>query len=117
MVGTSATKTSGEPDALAVYARRRARMIFLRRRLEDGHPVLATESQLVDMARSKLMEALLSQHGEAGVLRMRPEIEDSVRFSMRRSAPGLASEGGGREQLLADIESEPLDSLFHAGTP
>jgi len=91
-------------------------MVFLRRHVEEGHPVLTTEGQLIEMARSKLMEDLLSQHGEAGLLLVKAEVIDRVRSAMRRNASSLVSDAGGREQLFADIESEPLDNLFSPGS-
>ena len=87
-------------------------MVFLRRHVEEGHPVLTTESQLIEMARSKLMEDLLSQHGEAGLQAAKPDILDQVRSAMRRNASSLVSDASGRDQLFADIEKEPLDNLF-----
>lgn len=105
-------RTPGRPDALAVYARRMARMSFLRRHVEEGHPVLVTELQLIEMARSKLLEELISQHGMEGLLAVRSDVLEQVRSAMRRSASSLVSDAGGRAQLYADIESEPLDGLF-----
>lgn len=87
-------------------------MVFLRRHVEEGHPILATEGQLVEMARSKLMEELLSQHGESGLQEFRTEIMERIRSCMRRSASSLVSDAGGRKQLFSDIEKESLDNLF-----
>jgi flagellar basal body-associated protein FliL len=112
MSEADAMRMPGRPDALAVYARRRARMVFLRRHVEEDHPVLTTEIQLISMARSKLMEDLLSEHGEAGLQDMKAEIVDRIRSIMRRNASSLISDASGRDQLFADIENEPLDNLF-----
>jgi len=85
-------------------------MAFLRRHVEEGHPVIATEAQLIDMARSALQEEILAKHGSLDAAR--PHVEAAVRSAMVRAARSLTSDQNGREQLLADVGSEPLDSLF-----
>lgn len=87
-------------------------MVFLRRYVDGDHPVLVTERQLVEMARSKLLESLLAKHGESGMDAARPGVEFRIRDVMRRSVNGLASDPASRDQLVKDMESEPLDSAF-----
>jgi hypothetical protein len=102
------------PDHVAVYARRRARMVFLRCHVEGDHPVLRTENHLIEMARSKLLESLLAKHGESGIDTVRPAVESRIRDIMRKSVDGLTPDQSLRDQLRRDMDSEPLD---HAFTP
>ncbi len=88
-------------------------MVFLRRHLGEGHPVMATEAQLIDMARSELLEQLLAEHGSLEAVR--PQVEAKVRSAMLRAASSLASDQPGREQLLEEVDREPLDGLFLLG--
>jgi hypothetical protein len=102
------------PDDIAIYARRRARRVFLRRHLEPGHPVLDTEDQLIGMARSKLLERLLVEHGEHGLAGARPAVEAAIRLSMSQNAPSFVSGAEGRAQLRSDMDRESMDDLFAA---
>lgn len=99
-------------DHMAVYARRKARMVFLRHHVEGGHPVLTTEGHLVEMARSKLLESLLAEHGEAGIAAARPAVESRIREVMRKSVNSLVSDPAARKKLCEEMDLEPLDQAF-----
>lgn len=97
---------------LAVYARRMARLLFLRRHVEEDHPVLAAENILIEMARSKLLEGLLASVGEAGLSRERPSVERAIREEMKMSISRLVSDPERVAALHGEAESEPMDSVF-----
>lgn len=79
-------------DFLPIYATRVARMIFLRHKCGEDHPTLVSEIALVEMARSRLREQILSGSvTEAGLaVRVRELVVENLR-SMVRSEEILAA--------------------------
>jgi hypothetical protein len=51
-------------ESIRIYASRLARLCFLRHRCDDDHPVLLTEQELVEMARSRLQEQAVMRFGQ-----------------------------------------------------
>ncbi len=101
-------------DAVGLYARRKARMFFLRANIASpSHPVLDAELSLVEMARAKLLEALLSSDpGFMSSPAARERAEEDLKSEMRRSAARITSDLGMRAQILSDIEDECLDVIL-----
>ncbi len=103
-----AVGTMVRPCDIAVYARRKARMAFLLLHLDEGHPVVVTESHLIEMAASKLREKLMSDLGESGMVAGSVIIESEIRNAMRKSVSSFVSDNAGRDKLLSKIDEEPL---------
>ncbi len=101
-------------DAVGLYARRKTRMFFLRANtVSPGHPVLDAEMCLVEMARAKLFEALLSSNPDfMSSPSARARAEEELKSEMRKSAARIASDAGMRSQILSDIEEESIDVIL-----
>ncbi len=88
-------------------------MAFLRHHISDpGHPVLEAERRLVEMARSKLLEHLLSSRGDDGLLSDRESVEAEVRAATVEQVRGLTSDLELREELTRELSEETLEHLF-----
>ncbi len=89
---------TGRPNDITVYARRKARMAFLRLHLEEAHPVVVTESHLVEMAASKLRDGFEqpdAMHGKLSLGRVlvfpAPETDEGQKIILTipvQKAPG-----------------------------
>lgn len=101
-------------DAVGLYARRKARMFFLRASIvAQSHPVLDAELCLVEMARAKLLEAFLSSDpGFMSSHAARSAAEEDLKSEMRRNAARITSDPGLRSQILSDVEDESLDVIL-----
>jgi hypothetical protein len=94
------------------YATRFARFCLLRHRCPSDHPVLSTEVQLVDMARSKLQEELLSGLSVDGLARMRADLEFEIRQTARDWVLAQPVDGSVIAAVLEAVDREDLGRLF-----
>lgn len=92
----------GLEDAIRTFASRLARRLLLERLCGDGHPVLANENDLVEMASSRLQELMLC-HPERARSATRAKVEAAVR---RTAAERIA-----RSDEDEDVKQEMLDRL------
>ncbi len=100
------------PDHIRVYSGRVARLLFLKKYCEEGHPVLETELNLVEMARSKLQECLMSSRGFEGMLRSRPEVERNLRASVKARLAHHADDPDTLKDLSLQVDALSFDDLF-----
>lgn len=105
------SRTSGD-RFLKKYAMRMARLCYLRHHCQRDDPVLATEMQLMDMAHSKLQEALLSRSSVDALGRMRCDLEFEIRQLAREWATSEPMGKEARTSVLELIEGEDLSRLF-----
>lgn len=97
---------------LKKYATRLARLCLIRCQCDEGHPVLATELHLVDMARSKLREELLSRSPMDVVQRMREDLEFEIRQTAKEYLCGMVVDAEVRDRASARIDDADLADLF-----
>ena len=109
---TGLGERTGIDRFLGKYAHRLARLCVLTAQCPEDHPMLSTERNLMDMARSKLQEALLRKLSVDGFRRMRPDLEYLIRQSAKEDASLWSVPAGSRAPILRAIDAEPLDSLF-----
>ena len=93
----------GSLEVLRTYAMRVARRMLLRRCCEEGHPVLAIEEDLVQMARSRLQEFLLASYSPDDLAGVRPAVHQAVQRAA--SAWIVAADGD------QDVKSSLLEQL------
>jgi len=100
-------------DAIGLYARRKARMLFLRCHVPGDHPVLAAELLLIEMAKAKLLEALLSADGSfLSSPASRASTESAIKERMRQSTMNLVSDAYTRSLIFAEVDKEDIDSIL-----
>ncbi len=97
-----------------MFAIRLARRALLRRFCSADHPVLTIEEDLVEMARSKLQEHILSHYLKEDA----PGLEGAVRALMRAAAVEKASkfaeDESVRMELVEEVCSEPIGKMLTA---
>lgn len=105
-----------QPDALRrsmrTYACRLARLCFLKGHChEPDHPVLQTEIQLVEMARSKLMEQVMMKFGpkSTGL----ESIEHELRAMAQCWISSSVDDEDEREIVMNRLEQTDFDWLGH----
>lgn len=97
---------------LKKYAVRLARLCLIRCRCEKDHPVLTTEVHLVDMARSKLREELLSRSSVDAIARMRCDLEFEIRQLAREHLEGMCTDDVVRAQAMKEVDTADLGTIF-----
>ena len=99
-------------QAVRVFTSRLARRAVLRRSCPSGHPVLAIEDDLIEMARSKLQEHMLSSYPEGVVPALREEIRSAMRLIARERVTKYGEDEPLRTELVDEVCSEPMDVLL-----
>ena len=87
-------------------------MCYLRHRCPPDHPILSTEIQLVDMARSKLQEELLLKTSVDALMRMRDDLEFEIRQVAKDWVLSHSMGEGARASVLEAVDGEDLGRLF-----
>lgn len=108
MIEPSTCVTMKNTSILQTYACRLARQLYLQKKCGNGHPVLETEGQLVEMALSQLTELLLKSKIErdliAEAIRVRAEI--SLRELVCDETEDL------RKSILIDLSEMTTEEIF-----
>lgn len=97
-------------DAVKTFALRVARLLLLRRHCGADHPVLSTEEDLVQMARSRLQEYVLAHVPE--VDEARASVDRAVRELATRKVLLDEEDVDRLDGLLEDLRAFPLDDIF-----
>jgi len=100
------------PVSIKTYAARLARLYFLQHFCPDDHPVLNTEKQLIEIARSKLQEALLKTFSIEEILKMRPYVVWWIKSIAKIRACSHIDGEEARDAVTSSIDSEKFDDLF-----
>lgn len=97
--------------AVRVFAARLARKCFLEHCCSDEHPILSIERDLVEMARSKMMEQLLSiyRHGTLGSAQ--PAIIKMILKMARSRIASHVEDEEIQETIMQSVQSE-IEVLF-----
>ncbi len=111
-IGTEEMESDSLKLATKTFAARYARLCFLRRRCNDDHPVLITEVQLVEIARTKLREQLLIRYGSVGMQSRELKISVVIKSMARRCIESTLDDEFERDQVLELIESGDLSEVF-----
>lgn len=99
-------------EPLRTYATRFARLCYLRTVCPEDHPVVTTEKQLLDMARSKFQEAMFSKYDEDDVPGIRPILESEIRRLAKSGLEQQISDLETRRRVSSSIDEESFDRLF-----
>ncbi len=87
-------------------------MCYLKHHCSSDHPILSTEVQLVDMARSKLQEELLFRTSVDALTRMRDDLEFEIRQAARDWILSRPMDEDVRASVLKAVDEEDLSRLF-----
>jgi len=97
---------------LEKYAIRFARLCLLRCFCPPDHPILVTEIQLVDMARSKLQEEFLSRLSTDALARARSDLEFEIKQAAKDWVFVQPVDANIIATVLEAVDREDLDRLF-----
>lgn len=98
-------------ESIRTYASRLARLCFLRRRCDGDHPVLLTEVELVEMAKSRLQEQAVLRFGRSLDSRAHILAATIRRVAAKWITCSLEDEDE-RELVLVELSQEDVASLF-----
>jgi hypothetical protein len=101
-------------DAARILAHRLTRRAVLKRFCQEGHPVLAIEEDLIEMARSKLHEAVLSVlTSESPVLceAVRAAVRAAVRRGAAERAAGYEEDQSVRDEIVSEVCLSAMDGM------
>lgn len=99
---------------MRTYACRIARLCFLKGHChEPDHPVLQTETQLVEMARSKLMEQVAMKFGPGTATGNLETIENDLRTMAKGWICSSVDDEDEREVVMARLEQADFNWLGH----
>lgn len=100
---------------ITTYSSRFARLHFLKYFCFDDHPVLKTEINLVEMAKSKLQERLLIDFDSNNISKIRPIIEGCIRNMAKNNLNAYIDDGDIKIIISCDMDNDKLDDLFDFG--
>lgn len=98
--------------AVRTLASRLARRAHLRRFCSDGHPVLAIEESLIEMAVSKLHEFILSSYERDDIPSLRRYVEAAVRVYAAEKAVSYDEDESVRQAIVEEACSFSLDRML-----
>ena len=102
----------GELDLLQTYASRVARRMLLMRFCGEGHPVLAIEEDLIQMAKSRLQEFLLASFDSDRLDLVRPLLSSVVRKVAYSRIMASDADHEVKESLLEELQDMPMEDLL-----
>lgn len=98
-------------ESMRTYASRLARLCFLKQKCEQDHPVLLTEQELVEMAKSRLQEQAAIKFG-ASLESKAHILASSVRGIAAKWVACSLDDEDERESVLTAIHQDDVAGLF-----
>lgn len=85
--------------------------MLLRNRCEAGHPVLSVEMDLVEMAKSKLQEHLMSRYSSDSRRLLKPLLESWIRATAQERILSFDEDDSVKETVMVAIQNENLEDV------
>ncbi len=99
-------------DIFRTFANRFARYKYLKHLCEDDHPVLIVESELVEIAKSKLQELVFTKISNDQRKVFKLLLESWIRAVAQERILGYDESDDVKEAVMISIQNESLASLF-----
>ncbi len=99
-------------NPLKTFSHRLARLMLLRIRCEADHPVLIVEMELIEMAKSKLQEFIMTQVSKDSIRLLKPILETWIRVAAQERALSFDEDDYIKEQVLSAILSENVSDVI-----
>jgi hypothetical protein len=99
-------------NSVKTYATRLARLHFLQHTCSDNHTILITERHLIEIACSKLQEALLKTFSLDEITQMRAYIVWWIKSIARVRVYSHVSDGKIQNVVASSINNDKLNDLF-----